>query len=101
MSNIFATYHVHFHFHKTNRGSFTSYITNLYYIFKYKSFYQVRILSLCFQSQFQLITTFFSLNTSEGVQNEPPQNVSLWHVDYLELKMIKALQEKEMVQEKN
>lgn len=24
----------------------------------------------------------------EGVQNELPQNVSLWHVDYFELKVI-------------
>lgn len=29
-------------------------------------------------------------NTTEGVQNEHPQNVPLWHVNYFELKLIKA-----------
>lgn len=28
--------------------------------------------------------------TSAGVQNRPPQDVSLWHVDYFEPKAIKA-----------
>jgi len=31
----------------------------------------------------------------EGVQNKPPQNVLIWHVDYFELKIIKAQQSQE------
>ena len=30
--------------------------------------------------------------TSEGVQNRPPQDVSLWHADYFELKALKTSQ---------
>ena len=31
----------------------------------------------------------------EGEQNMPPQNMPLWHVDYFELKAIKAQQTQE------
>ena len=48
------------------------------------------MIAVC-ESSFILVTVLNSLISLEGVQNRPPQDVRLWHVNYFELKAIETL----------